>query len=505
MLSLVLCFLAAPATPTALELVRTSAGLPVEFHADIVFRLQDQLRAENPKEWIQTLTNLVGLADTARMEAGFKAARWARPEGWESILEYGSSARLDRASIKLRAIELLARVQPSEAMQLLSEMGPPKLAQAACGSTLVQPGDPYFDSLGRLGTTLLQPSASPETRRAFLRVVEDSFQRLNSPTELAPALRLLAELPLPAEEWRRGVLFVAGRMASLRGSDRDFAYSFSSTPLAVQAGKVLELAAAREAVDLRPLLLNALVRYVTAHWAGPACEPFALPASLPAAARAREPRSPVEQVNDLIARHSGGAVEAIDASRLPARQMAGRYDSTQHPPVSAFPALLVEVSPFRPNAMDQKSPEWRRKVEECLKAIQNMKARDQPCPRCFLSYRAGYLATLLECVKSTDLYEAVAAELVHAYEDPSGQQDSPAAWAYSFEQNLNAVRAVAPESQPALDEFIKKGAQMQAGPHAQGAVLLQLMRASNDRVVSLYAQVESAFPKAYDLWWTRPR
>lgn len=497
---------AGPPGVSALDIVNASAGLPVEYHADVVFRLQDRLRAEDPKEWEQALTQVIGLAETAKAATRVRLSRWAPGGGGEEVQQHGASAGLDRLSIKIRAIESLAGQDAARAVELAEQMSPPRLRPSPCGSALVEVDDHYFEFLGRLGRAALGDRAKDRPlRNRYLRLIENTLNGIGSPTELAPAARLLAELPLSPEEWRRAVMFLAGRMRTMLGGDREFVYSFASQTLTANLGKLLEQAPAQKGDDVRPVLLSAFVRYATQHLAQPECEAFPPPLRLSEQMRAKEPKPPAEQVNSLIGAYASTGVTPIDVSSLRPRPRAGKANVSRPEAPVRVGDLIVEISPYRPGALDPRSEEWRRKAEECLKLIREMRAGDGDCPECTAFHRVGYLTALLDTAKDSALYEAIAEEVVRSFEDPYAQREWRGAWVYSFEQVLNLTRTVAPEQSDFVAKLRRDAPGPLVGPHAQGSKLLNLMCASHDRLVALYGQMEAAFPRPYDLWWTKSR
>jgi hypothetical protein len=150
----------------------------------------------------------------------------------------------------------------------LEQLEMPALPPVACGDPLIPDISEYYDT-ARL---VLAKSGLGDGRTAFLNRLIENIQ---SPLQLAPVARLLAQSELSGAELKRLVDNYAYALREMRGGDPAFRYAVVSQHLVTEVEALARRC--QPDSDLTGALLLALRGFVTSHLSGPACHDSFLP------------------------------------------------------------------------------------------------------------------------------------------------------------------------------------------------------------------------------------
>jgi hypothetical protein len=250
-----------PRHDAAIELLEAdAASLPPEFEADVLVRLSQLPKVD--RAW------RLDMLDTAYLRAYAAPEQYRRSTSQQIPADsrqgaqlFANTTALTRVTLQLRAVRLMARIDPLHARDLF-EWIELNLAPGVCTDPLVPAVDDYYGTLGSIART-----AYANNRADAIHFLEFYAWRAHLPSEI-PALALAIQ------RFREGPNEAAYLESLLRlileGSSRDAA-GFSSAALDI-VSRITDLQIADTAIGVTGFTaMDALRTYLVAQLKAPRC------------------------------------------------------------------------------------------------------------------------------------------------------------------------------------------------------------------------------------------
>jgi len=246
--------------------LNATASMPPELGADVLIRAAGALVVDADRA--RLLAKAFVLASRAQELYGRVSRAPQLRESRARYVALSTKMGVNRLALQCRVIRAILPIDPSTARQLLEQLEMPALPPVACGDPLIPDISEYYDT-ARL---VLAKSGLGDGRTAFLNRLIENIQ---SPLQLAPVARLLAQSELSGAELKRLVDNYAYALREMRGGDPAFRYAVVSQHLVTEVEALARRC--QPDSDLTGALLLALRGFVTSHLSGPACHDSFLP------------------------------------------------------------------------------------------------------------------------------------------------------------------------------------------------------------------------------------
>ena len=432
-------------------------NLPSEFSADALIRIAGSGRVTD-RAWQRELL------DAAFMRAYGAQEQYRRsttqplpPDSRQGANRLAYDASITRVSLQIRAVQLMAFVDPARARELF-EWIDLNLAPAACGDPLVPSVDEYYTALSQLARTTFGAQ-----RGEGVRFLELYLWRAFLPSEMpSVALAIQRFRPTPAEgaylEGRLRLIFESG-VADARG--------FSSADLDL-VSRVTDLQTADRAIGVPNwYVMDALRDYLIAQLKGPRCadsatEPM-VPSTFNAALRLIGADKDVTPIEDAAARSS----RTLGAARIDPYwqtfESRRLYDAEHglHGP-DAAPRPLKE----------RQTPEWLEGAVLFLTSLEQWTGLREPAERDYFYQKSVLFTGLIDLIPPGALHLRAVRAYVDFLRRANVDRDGRALWFAMLHRFLEMARGV------------------------NRREILAALEESNHPALALYAKLERATPVA---------
>jgi len=452
----------APATPQrppeSVALVEQAASLPREFSADTMLRLASSSLVQEPK-WKK---DLVEEAFWAGAHAPLPYQQWA--DRMDSLPTRAVKPnRMEALTLQARAVETMLRLDPARALQLFGMMRPLKLPDPDCSEAYTPDVTIYY----RVAAEIFEQAFSEKERKdgddiAFLK---QRIAGIDSPFQLAPALKTILGLKLAPEQRTALLIAFAGALDRTSGSDRGYG--------AMEAALVPE--AFPEMADA-PAFLTALRAYIVRQVRGRRCSDH-LPAS------GKLPLS-VEQFNALATKldPAHDHFKLIAPEEIIPAGVGGTYQSQllwKSRPARNLLAALQWLHHGDPGAnpqerlltLEERSKDlWLQHFQETLKLMDDWKEEDEASPEEYFCMASDALNDLAALAPPGRIRNRAMSAYLEFLEEHYANIENHNLWFTQFRQMLYRAR------------FSKDP--------AEKAWILHAMERSNNPIISLYSKLE---------------
>jgi hypothetical protein len=167
--------------------------LAPEFAADIILQLADSRFVTNKSQKAELIDEAFKMAGTAQNAFPRQGGHWT--DSQLGMVHAAGRLSMDGLSLRTRSIEAMLPVNPTHAREMFLEIHLPSGTRLSCKDSLV----PIFDQYFRTLLKVFQKSFSADERRdgADLDFISQRFRAIDSPLQIAPALKVALELKSP--------------------------------------------------------------------------------------------------------------------------------------------------------------------------------------------------------------------------------------------------------------------------------------------------------------------
>ena len=477
------------------SLLDLSEALPVEYRADIYFRLAEAGKGPRGRERTAALEALFLAAAQARQKlpltkvASFGGSR-------EAYVASASRLRLDQLSIRCRVVREIGKTDVQRARelfrQLYHEVAPPS---GGCGPWLVF--DPSLLESTLQGLLVgLQGDALAEELSSYARAMVSGVQ-------IPGLVRLLLDNS-PAANDAQGLALVSSiisaRLGELQDGDRAFVYATARLKLIERVGELARRlqGAGMSAQGLLAALRSYLVRHLTQERCRDTLQSrhveLRTPAQLADAFRQvlRETGAPVEPLAEREMRPAKSvASEGIkDWSGAEVRsEMRAARDCVQ---------ALVKLS--REDEARARRSEWAATLDRCFtlaRALVPARAEEEAD---IFHQKAVFYYHVFDLAPGWWDPRVALDEWAALFENSRLKTESPMEWLSELNVFLDLGRELSQGNREEFERLQKKGVSIPGlpGPHRQA--IWERAKGSRDPVVAMYGLLESVAPLKWGAW-----
>jgi hypothetical protein len=442
--------------PETLAMVEQASSLPREFSADTLLRLANSSLVQESK-WKK---ELVEEAFWSGAHAPLPYQQWA--DRMDSLpTRVVRANRMEALTLQARAVETMLRLDSVRALQLFGMMRPLKLPDPDCSEIYTPDIAIYY----KVTAEVYEQAFSEKERKdgddiAFLK---QRIAGIDSPFQLAPALKSILGLKLAPEQRTALLIAFAGALDRTSGGDRGYG--------AVEKDLMPEVKA--EMADA-PAFVAALRGYIVRQVRGRRCSN-----NVPAASK--QPVS-VEQFNALVlkldpARDHFKPISAEEA--LPAG-ISDSYPSQLLWRSRQAKNVLAELqwlhhgdsgAQERLLTLEERSKDiWLQHFQETLKLMDDWKEEDEALPEEYFCMASDALNDLAALAPSGRIRNRAMSAYLEFLEEHYANIENHNLWFTQFRQMLYRAR------------FSKDP--------AEKAWILHSMERSSNPIIALYSKLE---------------
>jgi hypothetical protein len=441
--------------PTIELLQADAASVPPEFEADVLIRLSQLPKVD--KVWRRELL------DTAYMRAYAAPEQYRRTTNQQIPADsrqgaqlFANAAALTRVTLQVRAVQLMAFVDPLRARDLF-EWIDLNLAPGSCADPLVPAVDDYYGTLGLIARTTYAhnrpdainfltlyawqahlPSEMPAVTRAFHRFREGAIEA----AYLEGILRLILQgASTDAQGFSSAALDIISRVTDLQIADAAIGVAGSPAMDALRSYLLAQLKAPRCAdnvtATVTPSTFNAAVRRARADFD---VRPIEADASRP--------------LSTLGAAHIDLYWQSGDAGRL--------HDAAVRLRGPGAVALPLRV---------RRTQEWRNQADRLLTDVEQWSGASEPAERDYFYEKSVLFTWMLDLMPPSAVRTRALRAFVEFLRRTETDVNRRMLW-FAFVNRL-----------------------MEMAHGASRAEVLSAMEDSHQAVVSLYARLERLTPE----------
>lgn len=473
-------------------LLNLSEALPVEYRADIYFRLAEAGKGPSGKE------------RAAALEALFIAARQARqklplvqvaesPSSRESYVSVASGLRLDEVSIRCRVVREIRRTDPEKARELFRQL----YRQVAhtpggCGSKLV------FDP--SLLESTFQGVVAGLKGEALAEEFSDYARAMFSGVQIPGLVRLLLNNPSAASD--DGLLMavssiLSGRLRELQDSDRAFVYATGRLRLIERIGELARRL--NESGIASEALVSSLRSYLSRHLTQERCADTLQPSVL------WRTSAELAEAFARVLRDTRARVEPLaESERRAARSVAPgsvKYYWVAPDSKRARDCIrdLGRLWKDKDSPGERRS-EWTANLDRCLSLVRSLVPASREEEPDIFHQKADSYRLIFDMAPAWWEPRVALEEWLALFENSPLKTESPMEWLCQFHIFLDLGRKLSEEKREEFGRLQKKGVVIPGlpGPHRQA--IWERVRGSKDPVVALYGMLESVAPLKWGAW-----
>ncbi|MGI8745479.1 MAG: hypothetical protein ACR2NN_23485 [Bryobacteraceae bacterium] len=468
-----LCFCAfaqapeSPEHPAGIEnLVDGARAVPVEFRADVLFRLIDAGKITAPKAQREILEGLFAAASQAQYPmALLYAGTHTDTRSW--AVASGLGLGLDTLSIRSRAVKKMLTLDPARARELFLEIALAMPADPSCEEDLVPNGSALYDT----AREVMDRSFTVEERNRgdAVQFFEPYLRSIPASTTLPAAAKTIRMMKASAEQRQKLVNIFASRLNDIADGDRAFSLTMGRLALGDQIIQ-LSVGSRKQGVPA-DTLLAAYRTFLVKHLTGERCSD----------AGAKAANEAVTQFNERL--RLAGYLASVDLNAITNGEskplkVDGKAKVVEYWRTPQARRLLLAIKHLRfgdssqPLTVEQKlSVEWQNELRQFLSDLAAWNPRDEASPAEYFHEGAILYAGLIDLMPNGPLRDSVVQGSIAFLSQNPMETDSPA----QFLPHLNALL-------------------QQARTLASGAAILDAMRNAKDPVISLYGNLERVAP-----------
>jgi len=357
----------------------------------------------------------------------------------ERRIDEAADLGLDRLTLQTEAVKAMVTLDPKHARDLFLLIPQPVPARLRCEDALVEDPSSYFAAATEIAATAFTPE---ERRRNDVALfLNERVQRMASPVELAPAIRMIAlsSSRMTAAQSKLLISSLAAAIQRMEGDDRSFSYSLPGV--------------SKEMASLTGSEVNEAYRqFLVKNLTGPRCAD-----------------SDYSQIS------AGLGLQDVKPSKLDAKA------TLTYPGKSAEEGLLrtklmsLQFGQGHAALTDaqKNTAEWREQFSDLLHDIEAIKPASGESEAVFYFRKGAALDALLIISPGGETRDRILQEYIAFLKASNLQQESLIEWFSMVESLVDQTRS------------------MNA---AECKKMLDALEASGHTVLSLYARIEKMLP-----------
>lgn len=469
--------------PEIEEVVDRARSVPPEFAADVLIRLAESGKVADRKWKIELIEDAFVYAAGAQQRYKRSGAVGGGTDFRSGFTVRAFAQELDACSLQCRAVNAMLALDKQKARELFNQIPAPQIPRLECEDTLVYDVSPFYATLTKIVNEAF--TAKEIEEEEHLGFVVRFLSGISSPVQVAPAAKMLAGIHVSPEQLEALAQSFSGTLKNLSGDDRSFtATTMGNSPVGA--------AIAQLANNLRQQgianygLLDAYRGYLARQFSGKRCEILIPAASLVTSASAppafRFPEA-AAFFNDKLRPESfppGNPLPALAPDDVKPASVEGGmkqqavWEGQDVAGLAAKYRELVFSDTGQPYSPEQKEGvEWRSQLDEYIRALtawtgsQSGDAGDYFRQKCFL------FTNLVGLAPDGPERDAVLRSLLGFLKQNGFQNEDRIEWFYPVNSLL---------------------ARVAAEPRGMAQIAAE-MRACDDPVISLYANLERLVPR----------
>ena len=430
--------------PELTQIVELAQSAPAEFAAQALLRVAQSTNLRDRAWKRELLDQAFQTAGAARNPVKRRVRPGGLPYGTrEQMIGDAGNLGLDRLTLQTNVVRAMLAVNPKQARELFLAIPQPVLARLRCEDVMVEDPSVYFVAAAAIAATAFTAEERKQDEVALF--LNERVQRIASPVELAPAMRMIAvsSSRITAAQYKLLTSSLAAAFQRVEGDDRSFS---SSLP-----------AIARETGGLTGSeLAEAYKQFLIKNLTGPRCAD-----------------SDYSQISADLASLK---LEDLKPSKLEAKALLTSPDRKAEEDLLRAKLMALEFGVETRAALtdEQKSTlEWRELFSGLLHDIEAIKPASGESEALFFLRKGAALHALLLVTPQGGPRDKILQEYIAFLKASNLQQESPVEW-------FSMVDSLAGETRSMNAREYKK--------------MLDAFEASGHTVLSLYARIEKLLP-----------
>ncbi|MFZ0631135.1 MAG: hypothetical protein WA399_16640 [Acidobacteriaceae bacterium] len=488
---------AAPVTQVQVRgFLNDISGLPVEYRADIAFRVLEGWSSLIP--WNTERKLLEGIFEDAP-QAKYPSAEMTADGRYTTVAHQQELdlhwSPLDTLDLQARVVSLMRRRAPLESWSLLQEIALPE-RRASCKDSLTDTFTPYYQvTASSLASFKSRFLPNGQTKSNWL---VDQADRLRAPAQVKDFVDMLGGVDMSANDFSPVLGELLMQLTAIQGSDREM-YAAEQGDKAALTASIGRLIGRERSLGIDPgPTLRAYREFLIANLHGLACADKTLDRGSEAAA-----------FNGLDPQTIGIAPKPVAPLTAKSIAPAGTGDSASFENVSmdattgAAHRIIMVFSANQkavhasddPNDYLQPSPE---DVQDLLQHFLNEPEADGQSPLAQFENRLATLEFLATVLPPGDSFaDAIDAELNYLNLNPI-EEISPESWLRPLKTLLQISRPIDPQRSLEVRQAALKTGGAILLPNPQALMIRETMRRyQSDRIIAAYLSFESTFHPPY--------
>ena len=432
-------------------LVDAAPVAPPELAADILIRIVESGRVTDPAWKLELLDQAFHMAGAAKYPVALSAAvaRALNTDSDPGVRSGALHAKLDALSLRCRAVSGTLALDRKKAVALFREIPILQFPAHTCADSMRELPDIVFETLGQVFAQAFTPQERAKGKHVDF--AEEYLGGLTSPTQLEPAIRMIAAQKLTSDELARLTGVLVASIQQLNSDDRTF--TAVTNPGLID--EVLTFADRCRQSGYSPQSLVASFRaYLVRHFQSARC------AESP---KAYSGGRLAETFNQMLVPLAGeGAVAPITPDEMKpvsVGEAAKVYEFWSKPAARKVMAdykllrfgtdeqqALNSAKGTRPDHMAQfltveqrSTPEWQAAAQEFLSRLEEWKQdNDEPAESYFHEVCFMY-AGLLDIAPSGSLREHVLHSYIDFLKNSEVERGSPPEWYLEVSRLMNGA------------------------------------------------------------------
>lgn len=203
-------------------LVDAAPVAPPELAADILIRIVESGRVADPAWRLEILDQAFHLAAAAKYPFALSAASAVgmNTDSDAGVRHAALDANVDALSLRCRAVNGALKVDRDKALALFREIPILRLSAHTCEDAMKESPGIFFETLGQIFAQAFSPQERAKGKHVDF--AEEYLRGLSSPTELLPAMGMIAAHKLTADELERMAGALVASIQQLNSDDRTF-------------------------------------------------------------------------------------------------------------------------------------------------------------------------------------------------------------------------------------------------------------------------------------------